>query len=100
MDTLNKYMKSNKNLTYKYRGYPNIGRGVLGMVDDTLGVSECGVRSVEKNAVLNSFMETHRLRMHKEKSVVIHVGKTKKCSIPCPELKVHMDTMQEVEKTK
>ena len=100
MDTLNKYMKSNKNLTYKYRGYPNIGIGVLGMVDDTLAVSECGVRSVEKNAVLNSFMDTHRLRMHKEKSVVIHVSKAKKCSIPCPELKVHMDTMQEVEKTK
>ena len=74
MDTLNKFMKSNNRLTYKYRGDPKIAIGVLGMVDDTLGIAECGVKSVEKNAVLNSFMETHRLKMHKDKSVVIHVS--------------------------
>ena len=68
------------------------------MVDDTLAISECGVRSVEKNEVKNSFMETHRLKIHKEKSVVIHVSKTKKFSTPCPELKVHMDTMHKAEK--
>ena len=35
MDTLNKYMKSKEELTYKYRGDPTIPIGVLGMVDDT-----------------------------------------------------------------
>ena len=70
------------------------------MVDDTLGIAECGVKSVEKNAVLNSFLETHRLKMHKDKSVVIHVSIAKKCSVPCPKLKVHMDEMHEVSKTK
>jgi hypothetical protein len=100
MDTINKYMTSNDRLTYKYRGDPSIAIGVLGMVDDTLGIAECGVKSVEKNAVLNSFMETHRLKMHKEKSVVIHVSNAKKCSVPCPKLKVHMDEMHKVSKTK
>ena len=100
MVTINKFMKSNDNLTYKYRGDPNIAIGVLGMVDDTLGIAECGVKCVEKNAVLNSFMETHRLKMHKNKSVVIHVSNAKKCSQPCPKLKVHLDEMHEVNKTK
>ena len=53
-------MKKKDSLSYKYRGDPNITVGVLGMVDDTLGVSECGVTSVEKNALINSFVETHR----------------------------------------
>ena len=75
MDTLNKFMKSNDRLTYKYRGDPRIAIGVLGMVDDTLGIAECGVKSVEKNAVLNSFMETHRLKMHKDKSDYLSIGK-------------------------
>ena len=35
-------MKSKDSLMYKYRGDPSIAVGVLGMVDDTLGVSECG----------------------------------------------------------
>ena len=47
------------------------------MVDDTLVIAECGVKSVEKNTVVNSFIETHRLKMHTEKSVVIYVSKAK-----------------------
>ena len=100
MDTLNKYMKAKEELTYKYRGDPTIPIGVLGMVDDTLAIAECGVKSVEKNAVVNSFMETHRLKMHKDKSVVIHVSKAKQCSLPCPKLMVHKDKMHEVDKAK
>ena len=53
---------------------------------------------MEKNEVENSFMETHRLKIHKEKSVVIHVSKPKKFSTPYPELKVHGDTMHEAGK--
>ena len=100
MDTLNKHMLSKDELTYKFRGDPTIPIGVLGMVDDTLAIAECGVKSVEKNAVVNSFMETHRLRMHKDKSMVIHMSNVKKCSQPCPQLKVHKDTMHAVDKTK
>ena len=100
MDTLNKHMLSREELTYKFRGDPTIPIGVLGMVDDTLAIAECGVKSVEKNAVVNSFMETHKLRMHKDKSVVVHVSNVKKCSQPCPQLKVHQDTMHEVDGAK
>ena len=85
MDTLSKHMLSKDELTYKFRGDPTIPIGVLGMVDDTLAIAECGVKSVEKNAVVNSFMETHRLRMHKDKSMVIHMSNVKKCSQPCPQ---------------
>ena len=100
MDTLNKIMKNKESLEYKYRNDPNITIGVIGMIDDTLAVAECGASSVEKNSVVNSFMETHRLSMHKEKSVVVHVGNVRNCSQPCPTLKVHKDEMQKVENVK
>ena len=74
MDMLNKIMKANESLLYKYRGDPTIPIGVLGLIDDTLGISECGNAAVAKNAVINSFVETHKQKMHEDKSVVVHVG--------------------------
>ena len=100
LDTLNKIMKSKETLLYKYRGNPSISVGVLGMVVDTLGVSECGAPAVEKNAVINSFVETHRLRMHEDKSCVIHVGNVKKFKQTCPSLKVHTQNMHDVRSSK
>ena len=61
MDTMNKIMKTKESLLYKYRGDPTIKIGVLGMVDDTLGVLKCGVESVEKNSLINSLVEAHKL---------------------------------------
>ena len=100
MDTLNKIMKTKGTLIYKYRGDPSITVGVLGNVDDTLGVSECGDTSVEKNSVINSFVETHRLKMHEEKCSFIHVGNAKKCENTCPTLKVHSRDMHETPSSK
>jgi hypothetical protein len=100
MDTLNKNMKNKDSLQYKYRNDPNITIGVLGMIDDTLAVAECGANSVEKNSIVNSFIETHRLTMHKEKSVVVHVGNVRNCLHPCPTLKVHSEEMQKGESVK
>ena len=97
MDKLSKIMKNTDTLMYKYRGDPNIGIGVLGMIDDNVGISECGMDSVVKNAIINSFVESHRLEMHKEKSMVIHIGSAKKCYQPCPQLKVHANQMPEAE---
>ena len=37
-------------------------------------------------------METHRLTLSQEKSVVLHFGKEKQCIVPCPDLKVHNHT--------
>ena len=100
MDTLNKHMKTNPALLYKYKGDPNIEIGVLGMVDDTLGVTNCGEESIKKNSVINSFVETQKLELHSDKSVVVHVGNVNKCSNMCPELKVHKEKMHDVESTK
>ena len=38
-------------------------------------------------------MESQRLEMSKEKSVVIHVGRKHENSLPCPTLKVHDSDM-------
>ena len=100
MDTMNKIMKTKDSLLYKYRGDPSINIGVLGMVDDTLGVSKCGVQSVEKNSVINSFVEAHKLQMHEDKSVVVHVGNVRKCEMTCPTLKTHNNKMHETKSTK
>ena len=75
MDILNKNILEQKDLTYKFRGDPDIEIGVLGMVDDNLAISKCGTSSVMKNAVINSFIEMQRLTLSRDKSVVLHIGK-------------------------
>ena len=97
MDTLNKAILEQDHLTYKYRSDPQIEIGVMGMVDDNLSISQCGIASVQKNAVINSFIEAQRLTLSKTKSVVIHVGKVSKCKKPCPTLKVHNSDMHTVQ---
>ena len=75
MDRLNKITKSDESLQYLYKGDPTIPIGILGFVDDTLAVAECGRPSIKKNSVINSFMETHRIALSSEKSVVLHYKK-------------------------
>ena len=89
MDKLNKTARSDRSLKYHYEEDPNIPIGVLGFVDDTLGVSKCGKDTIRKNAFIIFFMDSQRLRLSKEKSVVLHNGKEKKCLLPCQKLKVH-----------
>ena len=93
MDQLNKIILPQKQLTYNYKGDENIEIGVLGMVDDNLSISKCGVSSLQKNSVINSFIETRRLTLSEEKSVVLHISK-KKCKKRCPQLKVNKNTMK------
>ena len=92
MDRLNKIILSQDNLTYHYKGDPHIKLGVLGMVDDNLAIQKCGTSSLQKNAVINSFIEMQRLTLSEEKSVVLHVGR--KCKKQCPQLKVHERDMK------
>ena len=56
-------------------------------------LSECGNSAIRNNSVIHSFMDTKRLRLSKEKSVVVHIGPAKKCTLPCPPLKVHNEFM-------
>ena len=75
LDRLNKIIMSQEELQYHYKGDKNVPIGIRGMVDDTLGVSKCGSTAVQLNSVVNSFIESQRLTLSGEKSVVIHVGK-------------------------
>ena len=93
MDQLNQLILPQEELTYKYKGDPNISIGVMGMVDDNIAIAQCGTSSVIKNSVINSFFDTQRLSLSEEKSVVLHIGR-KKCSKPCPTLKVHDSDMR------
>ena len=96
MDKLNQSILKQDHLRYKYRSDPNIQIGVLGMVDDNLSISKCGISSVQKNAVINSFIDTQRLTLSRDKSVLLHIGSSKKCKNPCPKLKVHNQVMKSV----
>ena len=51
IDTFGKECLDQSKLLYKYKG--DLGVPPLGMVDDVLAVSRCGVESVEMNAFLN-----------------------------------------------
>ena len=100
MDKLNKAMLKEDVLKYHYKNDLDIPIGVLGMVDDTLDIAECGNQSIKKNAVLNSFIENQRLELSEDKSSVIHIGKSNKCKDKCPTLKVHQSDMKTSTSTK
>ena len=70
------------------------------MFDDQLDISECGTQAVQKNAVLNSFIENQRLELSQEKSCFIHIDNDKKCKEKCPTLKVHNHDMKTVSSAK
>ena len=73
-------------MTCKYKGDQNIELGVQGMVDDNLAIGNCGITSLQKNAVINSFCETKIILLSQDKSVFLHIGRKFKCKIPCPKL--------------
>jgi hypothetical protein len=83
MDTLNKIILPQSHMTCKYKGDQNIE---LGMVDDNLAIGNCGIASLQKNAVINSFCETKIILLSQDKSVFLHVGRKFKCKIPCSKL--------------
>ena len=81
-----------------YKGDKNIGIGICGMVDDTLGVSKCDKSAIKLNSLINSFIETHRLTLLYDKSTTVHIGK--KCQLPCPKLEVRNKEIQESDSVK
>ena len=73
MDKLNQTLLQEEQTKYLYMGDKNIPIGVLGMVDDTISISNCGIQSIKKNAIINSFIENQRLTLSHDKSAVVHV---------------------------
>ena len=53
-----------------------------------------------EESVINSFIESERLTLSKDKSEVVHIGKTKKYTQSCPKLKIHTDNMKQSTCTK
>ena len=60
MDTIGKKALQTGFGIYKYRGSVHIP--ALAMIDDVLGMANCGDDSIEMNALINSKMETKKLR--------------------------------------
>ena len=100
MDTLNKNVMSDNSLQYLYKEDTNIPIGVRGMVDDTLGISNCGTDAIALNANINSFIESQRLTLSKKKSVVVHIGRKHRTKLPCPTLRISNSNMKQADSAK
>ena len=68
MDRFYKLALSDVSLQYKYKGDPNVPIGVLGFLDDTLGISECGDNVIRKNSIITLFIENLRQELSKSRS--------------------------------
>ena len=97
-DKLGKILDERGEHTYSYKGL--VKTLPFLMVDDLMGIAECGINSVGLNAFINTHIEMKKLKFHtpdingKSKCHVIHVGNQ---TIPCNQLKVHGTVMQHVE---
>ena len=93
MDKLGQFVYDHPDLVYKYKGV--VETPSLGMVDDVLCVQKCSTQTVKMNSIINSFMESKKLKLSAKKCNRIHI-QNKKCrkSINCPEIKVHKDIMK------
>ena len=58
----------------------------LGMIDDIISFSDCGVESLKTNAIINAKIEAKKLELGPSKCFNIHVGRN---SSSCQNLKVH-----------
>ena len=66
------------------------------MVDDIICVTNVK-RSAEVNSLINTFIESKKLKLSEKKCFQIHIGKG---HINCPKLKVHKVNMKEAEREK
>ena len=93
MDKLGKMCYEKPEFLYKYKGVPI---PPLGMVDDVINVSN--VENAElMNQVINTFIESKKLKLAEDKCARIHIGKGHE---DCPELKVHEAKMKDSDKEK
>ena len=90
IDRIGKDSIENKEHLYLYKGEVEIP--LLGMIDDGLLVTECGIKSIEANSYLNARIEMNKLVMNENKSHKIHSGTASKY---CPTLLVHDEPMLE-----
>ena len=92
VDSLGKQFMVDKEMNsqvYKYKNCVSIPP--LGMIDDIIAITNCGVNSVKINAAVQSKIDTKRLTLSMDKCVKMHFGTNTHC---CPQLKVHDSVMQ------
>ena len=79
MDKLCKLIYKKKHLLFKYRGVVSVPP--LEMVDDVATAANCGENSSELNHIVNTFIESKKLKLSASKCSNIHIGKktNKKC---------------------
>ena len=94
MDTLGRDCLAEDKGLYKYKGMISVPP--LALIDDVLCVSKCDVDSIEVNAIVNSKVESKKLRLSKEKCAQLHVSKNGKDKCETY-LKVHDEQMKKVE---
>ena len=93
MDKIGKFVYDNPELVYKYKGV--VETPSLGMVDDVLCVQKCSLETVKMNSIINSFIESKKLKLSANKCKRIHIQKKKeRRKINCPEIKVHENRME------
>ena len=95
MDALGRQCYSDENYLYKYNGDCYVPS--LGFIDDTCAATNCGVQSVEMNALINTFIESKKLYFNTSKCFLIHLGPKKD---ECCTLKVHNEKMKKVNSEK
>ena len=78
MDKLGKIVYKDEKLLYTYKGTKV---PCLQMVEDIITITKCDVSSVKLKSVVNTFVETQKLKVSEKKCSVFHVGK--KCG-RCP----------------
>ena len=100
IDSLGRICRSTGSNMYTYKNQVKVLP--LAMVDDLLGVANCGHDSLALNIFINTQIELKKLQFHttdkngKSKCNVMHVGKH---SVICPQLQVHGTTMQKIKHT-
>ena len=88
MDKLGKLFYKNDEFLYKYKNTVNIPS--LGMVDDILSIQKYSGNAVKANAVINSFIETKKLKLSKTKCNRIHISRRNPtANHKWPVLKIH-----------
>ena len=64
------------------------------IIDDVLGIAQCGVESTELNSIVNVKVESKVLRLSHKKSFKIHISKSlKRCE---RKVKAHENTIDDV----
>ena len=81
IDTIGEECLEEAKHLYNYKD--GLGVPPLGMVDDVIAISRCGVEAVEMNAYLNQKTNIKKLQFGPEKCIKLHVGKENIC---CPDL--------------